>query len=136
MAVQTYLAARLFDGTGNTEINDAFIQVEDGTITNVGRKADLGSAAATARDLGDATLLPGPINMHTHLTLSGSIHVLQDALHDSYEVKMMRAVEHARQSIESGVTTIRDCGTLNPIVFAIREASRSLDRMSGPVVMS
>jgi imidazolonepropionase-like amidohydrolase len=51
------------------------------------------------------------------------MQVLHDALNDSYEVKMMRAVEHARQSIESGVTTIRDCGTLNPIVFAIREAS-------------
>ena len=124
MAVQTYLAARLFDGTGNPEINDAFLQIEDGTIKNVGRKADLGSTAASGRDLGDATLLPGLINMHTHLTLSGSMQVLHDALYDSYEVKMMRAVEHARQTILSGVTTIRDCGTLNPIVFAIREASK------------
>jgi imidazolonepropionase-like amidohydrolase len=125
MAMTTLLAARLFDGTGADPINDAFIQIEDDKVRRVGRRADLGSAASSARDLGDATILPGLINMHTHLTLSGSMQCLHDALNDSYEVKMMRAVEHARQSIESGVTTIRDCGTLNSIVFAVREASRA-----------
>ncbi len=124
MAVTTFTAATLFDGSGAEPIRDAFIQIEDGTIKNVGRKADLGSAGANARDLGNATILPGLINMHTHLTLSGSRQCLQDALYDTYEVKMMRAIEHARQAILSGVTTIRDCGTLNQIVFAIREASQ------------
>ena len=125
MAIQTLLAARLFDGTGDVEIQDAFIQIEDGKVKAVGRRADLGSASANARDLGDATILPGLVNMHTHLTLSGSMQCLHDALYDTYEIKMMRAVEHARQALESGVTTIRDCGTLNPIVFSIREASKA-----------
>lgn len=125
MALTTLLAARLFDGTGAEAIDNAFIQIEDGKVKRVGRREDLGTGAASARDLGDATILPGLINMHTHLTLSGSMQVLNDALHDTYEIKMMRAVEHARQAIESGVTTIRDCGTLNSIVFAIREASRT-----------
>jgi imidazolonepropionase-like amidohydrolase len=124
MAVTTYLAARLFDGTGANEIPDAFLRVEDGKIKDVGRREDLGSAAANAHDLGDATLLPGLVNMHTHLTCSMSATTLHDAIHDSYEVKMMRAVENARASLLSGVTTIRDCGTLNSIVFAIREASQ------------
>jgi imidazolonepropionase-like amidohydrolase len=124
VAVTTYTAATLFDGSGAEPIRDAFIQIEDGTIKNVGRKADLGTAGANARDLGNATILPGLINMHTHLTLSGSRQCLQDALYDTYEIKMMRAVEHARQAILSGVTTIRDCGTLNSIVFSVREASK------------
>jgi imidazolonepropionase-like amidohydrolase len=124
MAVTTLLAARLFDGTGAEAIQNAFLRIEDGKITEVGRKEDLGSTAANAQDLGDATLLPGLVNMHTHLTCSMSPQTLQDALHDSYEVKMMRAVENARASLLSGVTTIRDCGTLNSIVFAIREASK------------
>lgn len=123
MAIATYTAKRLFDGTGAEPIQDAFVRIEDGTIKDVGRREELGSAGANARDMGDATILPGLINMHTHLTLSGSRQCLQDALFDSYETKLMRAVEHARQAITSGVTTIRDCGTLNSIVFAIREAS-------------
>ncbi|RIK46799.1 MAG: hypothetical protein DCC58_01905 [Chloroflexi bacterium] len=124
MAIQTLLAARIFDGSGADAIEDGFVRFEDGRIRDIGRRADLGSAAAGARDLGDATILPGLINMHTHLTCSGSMDVLGDALNDSYEVKMMRAVENARASLLSGVTTIRDCGTLNDIVFSIREASK------------
>src|SRR4051794_34984914 len=120
----TYLAARLFDGTGAEPIQDAFVQIEGGTIKAVGRREELGSGASNARNLGEATITPGLINMHTHLTLSGSLQVFQDAIHDAYETKLLRAVEHARLAITSGVTTIRDCGTLNPIVFAIREASR------------
>lgn len=123
MAVTTLVAARLFDGTGSEPIQNAFVRIEDGRIKDVGRREDLGSAAANARDLGDATLLPGLVNMHTHLTCSMSETTLADALNDSYEVKMMRAVENARASLLSGVTTIRDCGTLNAIVFAIRDAS-------------
>lgn len=121
----TLLAARLIDGTGSPPINDAFLRIEDGTITAVGRREELGSNVAGARELGDATILPGLINMHTHLTCSAGTAVLHDALNDSYEMKLMRAVENARLAIESGVTTIRDCGTLNPIVFAIREASKN-----------
>lgn len=122
MATTTLRARRLYNGAGTT-IDDAFLRVEDGKVTTLGRVADLGSAASGARDLGDVTLLPGLVNMHTHLTCSCSANVLADALNDSYEVKMMRAVENARAALLSGVTTIRDCGTLNPIVFAIRAAS-------------
>ena len=131
MAETTLLAQRVFDGTGAEPIQDAFVQLDGGLITKVGRRADLGTAAAGARDLGDATILPGLINMHTHLTLSGTMQVFQEAINDSYEVKMMRAVTHAREAIESGVTTIRDCGTLNSIVFAVREAS-SQGLIKGP----
>ncbi len=118
MAMETLLADRLFDGTGADAIDKAFLQIEDGIITAVGKQSDLGSTARGATDLGDATLLPGLINMHTHLTCSAGTAVLHEALNDSYEVKMMRAIENARRAILSGVTTIRDCGTLNPVVFA------------------
>jgi imidazolonepropionase-like amidohydrolase len=123
MAETTLLASRLIDGRGVTGIHDAFLRIENGRIKDLGRREELGSRAEGARDLGEATLLPGLINMHAHLTCSAGEAVLHDALHDSYETKIMRAVENARAAIESGVTTIRDCGTLNPIVFAIREAS-------------
>lgn len=127
MAIETLLADHVFDGTGAAAIEKGFVQLEDGRITAVGKQSDLGSQASSATDLGNATLLPGLINMHAHLSCSASTtrtHVLHDALNDSYEVKMMRAVENGRKSILSGVTTIRDCGTLNSIIFAVREASK------------
>lgn len=125
MAPVTYLAARLIDGNGAEPIDNAFLTLDDGVIANLGRQNDLGSAAAGAIDLGDATLLPGLVNMHAHLTCTAGTRVLHDALHDSYEIKMMRAVENARRSIESGVTTLRDCGTQNSIIFAVRDASQA-----------
>lgn len=124
MAIETLLADRLFDGTGAPAVDKAFIQIEDGRIVAVGKQSELGSAASGATDLGDATLLPGLINMHTHITCSALPSCLHDAMTDSYEVKMMRAIENSRKSLLSGVTTIRDCGTLNSIVFAVREASK------------
>lgn len=118
----TYLAGRIFDGA-DTTIEDGFISVEDGAITALGRKADLGSAAGGAVDLGDATILPGLINMHTHMTFSAGRDVLGDALNDSLQIKMIRAVENLRKAIRSGVTTIRDCGAPNEVAFAMRHAS-------------
>ena len=70
--------------------------------------------------------------MHAHLTCTAGTAVLHDALHDSYEVKLVRAVENARASIQSGVTTLRDCGTLNSIVFALREAAKN--RLIAPTI--
>src|SRR3712207_4406703 len=98
MTVTTLLAARVFDGTGADAIQDGFVQVEDNRIRAVGRREELGAAAGGARDLGDATILPGLVNMHTHLTLSGSRTCFHDAINDSYETKLLRAVEHARQA--------------------------------------
>jgi imidazolonepropionase-like amidohydrolase len=123
MRQTTLLADRLLDGTGSAVLRDAFVQISDGEIVHVGRQEDLGSEANSARNLGEVTLLPGLINMHAHLTCSAGLNVLDDALHDSYETKMIRAMTNARSSIESGVTTIRDCGSLNSIIFSIREAS-------------
>ncbi len=120
----TIYAKHLFDGTGAEPIQDAFLQIEGDRITRVGQRNELGSSVVGRQlDLGDATLLPGLINMHTHLTCSAGWEVLKDALTDSYETKMMRAVENARATVRSGVTTVRDCGTLNSIIFSLREAS-------------
>ncbi|MEZ4572861.1 MAG: amidohydrolase family protein [Thermomicrobiales bacterium] len=113
----TYLAARIFDGI-ETTIEDGFITIDNGAISAMGKKSDLGSAASSATDLGDATILPGLINMHTHMTFSADADVLGNALNDTHEMKMVRAIENLRKAIRSGVTTVRDCGAPNEVAFA------------------
>ena len=63
-AVVALKAARLFDGLSGTLRTDAVIVVQGSKILSVG-----GTAPAGARliELGDATLLPGFIDAHTHL---------------------------------------------------------------------
>jgi hypothetical protein len=61
-------AARLIDGTGRPPMTNAAIVVTDDRITAVGAAATVAvPAGARVIDLGDATLLPGFIDAHTHL---------------------------------------------------------------------
>src|ERR1035441_4040959 len=68
-ADQTYVlkAAHMFDGKGDHVVSPALLVFTNGKITAVGA-ASAFSAGAETIDLGDATLLPGLIDAHTHLT--------------------------------------------------------------------
>ena len=72
-------------------------------------------AGARVIDLGDATLLPGLIDCHTHIFLQG-----EDPAAGGYDVQLLkfpasyrvaRAVVAARRALEQGFTTIRDVET-------------------------
>src|SRR5581483_11585487 len=60
-------AARLFDGVSDRLVQPGIVVVSNGTIQSVGSPAV--PAGAMVVDLGDATLLPGFIDAHTHLTM-------------------------------------------------------------------
>src|ERR671914_1690302 len=61
-------AARLTDGTGAPAINNAVVIVTDNKITAVGDSRSVRvPSGAKVIDLGNATLLPGFIDAHTHL---------------------------------------------------------------------
>src|SRR5689334_5228144 len=64
-------AARMFDGTTDTTVRDAVVIVEGTTITAAGSRLAVPRGAKVI-DLGDATLLPGFIDAHTHLSDEGS----------------------------------------------------------------
>src|SRR5262249_62285730 len=64
-------AARLFDGRGEATTSPALIAIRGGKIAAVGKSAPPLSDAELI-DLGDATVLPGLIDAHTHLTEEAS----------------------------------------------------------------
>ncbi|HEX9841542.1 MAG TPA: amidohydrolase family protein [bacterium] len=120
-------AGRLFDGLGDTVLEQAYVAIEGGRIAAVGRQGELaaGSRERFARtlELGpDATLLPGLINMHTHMAFSAGPDVMGDHLRESRETLLIRSVENLKMALATGVTTVRDCGTVNEIAFAMRAA--------------
>jgi imidazolonepropionase-like amidohydrolase len=63
--------------------------------------------------LAGATLLPGMIEGHSHLLLHPYNETSWDdqVLHESLTLRVTRAVNHARQTLEAGFTTVRDLGT-------------------------
>ena len=120
-------AARLFDGESDACREQAFVTTQGEHITGVGSQSELGSDAASRFrqiiDLDDsATLLPGLINMHTHMSFSGGDNVYHDAVHDTDPVRMLRIANNLRAALASGVTTIRDCGTPPHLALPVRDA--------------
>jgi len=126
-------AARLWDGVSPTLQDKAFLLVENGKIAAIGSQSELGlnqelGAGAQVYDLGAATLLPGLINLHTHLTFNASNTVLADYMREKaagLTTLTIRAVDNLQRSLKAGVTTIRDCGTLNEVVLGVRAAVES-----------
>ena len=72
-------AARLFDGKSNSLVTPGMVIVANGKILAAGPNA-ITPAGAEVIDLGDATLLPGFIDAHTHLTMMNTTDYKQAAL--------------------------------------------------------
>ena len=132
-------AGQVYDGVAEGALEQAYVVAEGNIITAVGRQADLAGNTghfAQVIDLGaEVTVLPGLINMHAHMSFSAGESIFDDHQRESYETKLIRAVENLQAALRTGVTTVRDCGTLNGIAFAVRAAVES-GTMSGPRVIA
>src|SRR4029079_15382455 len=94
-------AARLFDGKADTAISDAVVLVENGRITAVGSKIAV-PANARVVDLGYATILPGFIDAHVHLTDESSDDWNTDLVSSQRRTvpeQTLRAAEFARRTL-------------------------------------
>jgi imidazolonepropionase-like amidohydrolase len=118
-------AARIIDGTGAAAISNGVIVVTDDKITAVGA-ADRVTVPAGARviDMGDATLMPGFFDLHTHITgrTLGDPEGVNAAVRDYQAFAAILAVENARKTLMAGFTTIRNLGADNFDDFALRKA--------------
>lgn len=120
-------AARLFDGKSDTVTTPGLVVVSDGRIIGVGASAPR-PADAEVIDLGDATLLPGLMDAHTHLTNEATDDWKQSEL--DYFKKAppevaLEATEYARRTLMAGFTTVRDLGSGDLIDVGLRNAIRN-----------
>ncbi len=117
-------AARLFDGKSNSLVTPGIVVVTDGKIAGTGSSASVPTDAEVI-DLGDATLLPGFIDAHTHLTMTYSedyARAALDALRKPIPEMALDASVNARITLLAGFTTVRDVGSMQYLDAGLRNA--------------
>ena len=127
-------AARLIDGTGGPVVRNGVVVVTDDRIVAVGAAGRVTiPAGARTIDLGDATLLPGFIDAHTHIigrTL-GDPEGDAAAVKDFQSYGAILGVGNAERTLLAGFTSIRNVGAPNFDDMALRKAITD-GRIRGP----
>jgi imidazolonepropionase-like amidohydrolase len=116
--------------TGNTLSGQAIV-IEDDKIVSVGPAADAKLAPGTETiDLPSATVLPGLIDAHTHLTFDTN-QIGYPALGISVPREALIGAKNARITLEAGFTTVRNVGASGYSDVALRDAINAGD-VPGP----
>src|SRR5579859_4748567 len=128
----------LIDGAGADAVQgQALVCGDDGRIEAMGRAADIEPRPSdvVVRAQGQ-TLLPGLINMHTHLTLASDNAPFVPYMDAHSDVALgLRAAHSAQASLAAGITTVRDCGSRGRTVLDLRLAQAE-GILRGPRVLA
>lgn len=115
----------------------ADVLIEDGRIGRVVPPQGAGPIAAAdggpTLDLHGAYVMPGLIDAHCHITLSGDL-VEAELAHDP-RTRILRAADNARRTLLAGITTIRDTCGLNDSDVLLREAIAA-GKIPGPRIVA
>ena len=113
-------AGRLIDGRGGAPVANAVILIEGERVTAVGPRLSIPHDARVI-DLGAATVMPGFIDCHTHVT-SQPANYYEDLFRKTPIDVAVTAHLYAKRTLDAGFTTIRDVGAGEFIDVALRNA--------------
>lgn len=102
-------AARILDVAGARVLSPGEVLVEGGKIVAAGTSVSRPPGAEVI-DLGDTTLMPGLIDVHTHLFLHPGAEDLQ-TVQESVPQRTLIAADAAKTDLMAGFTSERDMGT-------------------------
>jgi imidazolonepropionase-like amidohydrolase len=115
-------AQRVFDGAGNSLIRDAVVLVDDERIVTLGPLAQVALPQdIEILDVGDRTLMPGLIDAHVHMLLTGSAISGQESRRMTDHQVLLVGARNAQLALKSGLTTVRDCGDRGYLSLVLRD---------------
>jgi imidazolonepropionase-like amidohydrolase len=100
-------AGRLIDGQSAEIRSNVWIVVQGNKITALDEKAAIPKEAVIL-DLSDKTVLPGFIDVHTHIMVDGADDYGADLYKNSTPFRAIRAVANVRKALWNGFTSLRD----------------------------
>jgi imidazolonepropionase-like amidohydrolase len=126
-------AKGLVDVVRGSLMVNPFVMVEAEKITAVGQQAEMPEIDPVAEvlELKDKYILPGLINSHAHACLPSGGKPADELVPASNEILTLMAAKNARLELMSGVTTLRDCGGRDDVMFELRKAIE-MDIIEGP----
>ena len=113
-AIYLIKPASVFDGTNAQLHRDWVVVVRGEKIESVGPASSLQlPAGAKTIDLPGLTLLPGLMEAHSHVLLHPYSEMVwnDQVAKESLSLRVARATNHLRSTLQAGFTTIRDLGT-------------------------
>lgn len=130
-----YRFGKIVDGTGKTHTN-ALLVIEDDRIKGVGvPETQISSAAVSIVDMRPYTAIPGLVDVHTHMTYvydeRSNQKPIEQLLKRHPAATMFLSQRNALRTLEAGVTTVRDLGSIDGIDIAMRDLIKQGD-MVGP----
>jgi imidazolonepropionase-like amidohydrolase len=124
-------AGRLVDVRAGRVLTDQFILIEGDRVKQIGSARSVQiPAGARVIDLSNATVLPGLIDCHTHLTGEPG-HNGYEALGISIPRQALYGAKNAKLTLEAGFTTVRNVGAAGYADVALRDAINAGD-IPGP----
>jgi imidazolonepropionase-like amidohydrolase len=123
-------AGRVLEVKTGKLLSDQVLVIEDGRIVSTGPTAEAKSPADAVRiDLSTATVLPGLIDAHTHLTMDPKFGYERLAL--SIPRETLIGAKNARLTLQAGFITVRNVGAAGYSDVALRDAINAGD-VPGP----
>ncbi|MFZ0235478.1 MAG: amidohydrolase family protein [Candidatus Acidiferrales bacterium] len=130
-------AGKVLDVRTGNYLNDQIIWISGGRIKEIGNSSEISRrlpAGVKTIDLSNATVLPGLIDCHTHLTMtpydSGPA-----GMRKSYPRQALIGARNARMTLEAGFTTVRNVGADGYSDIALRDAINAGD-VPGPRMLA
>lgn len=113
----------LFDGRERHE--GVVVVIEEGIIVDIAPVADFGAEPDALQRLPGATLAPGFVDTHVHLTLGTGGRSYEAVMREDSDARMLlRAVKNGLEHLAVGVTSMRDCGARGRTTLDLAEAAR------------
>ena len=118
-------ADRLIDGSSTKVMPHAAVVIEGDTISKVCSQSELTETElddARIIDSSNGTLMPGFIEMHSHIHCSAESDAYTHITTETNETFLLRGSQAVRSALSSGVTTMRDLGSKNEVVFPLKQS--------------